>query len=214
MSEQPEKPTAPDPAAIRDAVTRQAVLGALLDHVQTAYKDARRDAHSLLEAQYKATGSTKTDALLPDGTKVASVSRQGGERAAEVTDEDAFTAWVRDTYPSEHVVEIIPAQVKTSIRPAFAAKVLAEATAAGVARYVDPETAELHILPGVEIRPSRAASHRITYTRGSKAQPVSGRDAIAAAWREGHLAAHVLPALAPPSSGTGQAVEGEPPAAE
>ncbi|MFJ8900001.1 hypothetical protein [Streptomyces sp. NPDC102370] len=197
MSEQPEKPTAPDPAAVRDAVTRQAVLGALLDHVQAAYKDARRASHDLLEAQYKATGSTKTDALLPDGTKVASVSRQGGERAAQVTDEDAFTAWVRDTYPSEHVIEIIPAQVVTSVRPAFAAKVLAEATAAGVARYVDPESAELHILPGVEIRPSRAASHRITYTRGSQAQPTAGRDAIAAAWREGNLAALVLPALAP-----------------
>lgn len=214
MSEQPEKPTAPDPAAIRDAVTRQAVLGALLDEVKAAYQDARRDAHDLLEAQHKVTGSTKTDALLPDGTKVASVSRQGGERAAQVTDEDAFAAWVRDTYPSEFTVDIIPAKVVTGVRPAFAAKVLGEATAAGVARYVDPETAELHILPGVEIRPSRAASHRITYTRGSKAQPTAGRDAIAAAWREGNLAALVLPALAPPSSGAEQAVEDEPPAAE
>ncbi|CAL9530572.1 hypothetical protein [Streptomyces sp. enrichment culture] len=188
--------TAPDPAAVRDAVTRQAVLGALLDQVQDAYKDARRAAHDLLEQQHKATGTTKTDATLPDGTKVASVSRQGGERAAQVVDDEAFRVWVRDHYPTEHVVEIIPAQVVTTVRPGFAGKVLAEATAAGIARYVDPVTGEMHDVPGIEIRPTRAASHRITYTRGSKAQPVSGRDLVAAAWRERRLAAF-LPALAP-----------------
>ncbi|MEV5086844.1 hypothetical protein AB0N18_02655 [Streptomyces griseoincarnatus] len=197
MSEQPEKPTAPDPAAVRDAVTRQAVLDALFDEVKKARDAARRDASDLLERQYKAGGATKTDATLPDGTKVGSISRQGGERAAQITDAEAFRAWVRDTYPSEHIVEVIPAKVVTTVRPAFSAKVLDEATAVGVARYVDPETAEIHILPGVEILPSRAASHRLTYTRGSKAQPTSGRELVAAAWRSGALAAHVLPALAP-----------------
>ncbi|GAA5056318.1 hypothetical protein [Streptomyces similanensis] len=194
----PEKSAAPDPAAVRSAVTRQAVLGALLDQVKTAYNDARADAHELLEQQHKATGSTKTDALLPDGIKVGSISRQGGERAAQVTDEDAFAGWVRDTYPTEHVVRIIPARVEVGVQPAFATQVLAQATAAGVARFADPATGEIRDVPGVEIRPSRAASHRITYARGSKASPATGRDLIAAAWREGHLAAHVLPALAPP----------------
>ncbi|MFF7146071.1 hypothetical protein ACFZB5_33560 [Streptomyces nodosus] len=190
-------PSAPDPAAIREAVTRQAVLGALLDQVKDAYKDAKRDADDLLERQYKAVGTTKTDATLPGGTKVGSVSRQGGERAAQVTDEDAFTAWVRDHFPSEHVVEIVPMQVRTSVRPAWQARTLAAMTAAGVSRYADPVTGELHDVPGVEILPSRAASHRMTYTRGSKANPTGGRDLIAEAWRSGALAAHVLPALAP-----------------
>ncbi|MFD7994515.1 hypothetical protein [Streptomyces mexicanus] len=198
MSEQtPEKPAAPDPAAVRGAVTRQAALGALLDEVKAAYNAARAEAHELLEQQYKATGSTKTDALLPDGTKVGSVSRQGGERAAQVVNEEAFRAWVRDHYPSEHVVKVIPARVEVGVQPGFVAKVLAEATAAGTARYADPVTGELHDVPGVEIRPSKAASHRITYTRGSKATPVGGRELVAEAWRSGALAAHVLPALAP-----------------
>ncbi|MFB7461685.1 hypothetical protein [Streptomyces sp. NPDC056188] len=198
MTEQTEtKPAAPDPAAVRDAVTRQAVLGALLDQVKDAYNDARRDAHTLLEQQHKATGTTKTDATLPDGTKVGSVSRQGGERAAQVTDEDVFTAWVRDNYPSEHVVRIIPARVEVTVQPGFAGKVLAEATAAGTAQYADPVTGVLHDVPGVEIRPSKAASHRMTYTRGSKSQARTGRELVAAAWRSGALAAHVLPALAP-----------------
>ncbi|MGW0134859.1 hypothetical protein [Streptomyces sp. NPDC003299] len=192
-----QRPAAPDPAAVRDAVTRQAVLGALLDKVKGAYQDARRDAHELLEQQHKATGTTKVDALLPDGTKVGSVSRQGGERAAQVVDEDAFTAWVRDHYPSEHVVKVIPARVEVSVQPAFASKILAEMTAAGVAQYADPNTGELHTVPGVDIRPSRTAAHRITYGRGSKAQPLTGRELVERAWREGTLAAHVLPALAP-----------------
>ncbi|MET7450655.1 hypothetical protein ABZT03_01940 [Streptomyces sp. NPDC005574] len=196
MTEQPQtKPTAPDPAAIRDAVTRQAVLGALLDQVKDAYKDAKTAADDLLERQYKAAGTTKTDATLPDGTKIGSVSRQGGERAAQVIDEDAFRAWVRDHYPTEHTVEFMPAQVVTSVRPGFSGKVLAEATAAGTARYIDPVTAEVHDVPGVEIRPTRAASHRLTYTRGSKEQPSAGRELVAAGWHSGVLTEH-LPALA------------------
>ncbi|WP_405955815.1 hypothetical protein [Streptomyces phaeochromogenes] len=197
MTEQAEtKPTAPDPIVVRDAVTRQAVLGALLDEVKSAYKDAKTTADDLLDKAYKAGGTTKIDATLPDGTKVGSSSRQGGEREAQVVDAEAFRAWVRDQYPTEHVVEFVPARVVTAVRPGFAGKVLAEATAAGTAKYVDPVTAEVHDLPGVELKPSRAASHRLTYTRGSKAQPAGGRDLVAAAWRAGALTEH-LPALAP-----------------
>ncbi|MEU6441378.1 hypothetical protein [Streptomyces sp. NPDC047046] len=202
MSEQPqtapaEDPeTAPDPVAVRDAVTRQAVLGALLDHVKDAYKDAKKTADTLLDKAHTAGGTTQFDALLPDGTKVGSSSRSGGERAAQVVDEEAFRAWVRDHFPSEHVVEFVPAQVVTSVRPGFAGKVLAEATAAGAVQYVDVASGVVHDVPGVELRPSRAASHRLTYTRGSKAQPTSGRDLVAAAWRTGALA-EFLPALAP-----------------
>ncbi|MER7692985.1 hypothetical protein [Streptomyces sp. NPDC097610] len=201
MTEQTEpqtegKPAAPDPVVVREAVTRQAVLGALLDEVKGAYKNAKSAADDLLDKAYKAGGTTKFDALLPDGTKVGSSSRQGGEREAQVVDAETFRAWVRDRYPTEHVVEFVPAQVVTAVRPGFAGKVLAEATAAGTAKYVDPGTGEVHDVPGVELKPSRAASHRLTYTRGSQAQPAGGRDLVAAAWRAGDLVEH-LPALAP-----------------
>ncbi|MEU9306926.1 hypothetical protein [Streptomyces sp. NPDC048256] len=188
--------TAPDPVVVRDAVTRQAVLGALLAEVKDAYGKAKTAADDLLDKSYKAGATTQIDALLPDGTKVGSSSRKAGERAAQVVDEDAFRMWVRDNYPTEHVVEFVPAQVVTTVRPGFAGKVLAEATAAGTAKYADPGTGEVHDVPGVAIRPSRAASHRLTYTRGSKAQPISGHDLVAAAWRTGALVEH-LPALAP-----------------
>ncbi|MFE5912048.1 hypothetical protein ACFQ6B_23600 [Streptomyces wedmorensis] len=189
---------APAPAAeIRDAVTRQAALGALLEEVKTAYAAARAEAHALLEEQYRATGTAKVDALLPDGTKVGSVSRRGGERAAQVTDDEAFMSWVRDTFPSEFVVEMIPMRLETRVQPAFAARVLAEATAAGAAQYVDTTSGVVHTVPGVEIRPSRAATHQMTYTRTSKASALTGRELVARAWRQGQLAARVLPALAP-----------------
>ncbi|MET9555119.1 hypothetical protein [Streptomyces sp. NPDC006645] len=210
MTEQPQaeqtetKPTAPDPVVVRDAVTRQAVLGALLAEVKDAYGKAKTAADDLLDKAYKAGATTQVDALLPDGTKVGSSSRQAGERAAQVVDEEAFRVWVRDNFPTEHVVEFVPAQVVTTVRPGFAGKVLAATTAAGTAKFVDEDTGEMHDVPGVEIRPSRAASHRLTFTRGSKAQPISGRDLVATAWRTGALAEH-LPALAPAAPATAAA---------
>ncbi|MCM1973795.1 hypothetical protein [Streptomyces sp. G1] len=214
MTEQPQteqapgKPTAPDPVVVRDAVTRQAVLGALLDEVKSAYKDAKKAADDLLDKSHKAGGTTQVDALLPDGTKVGSSSRSGGEREAQVVDAEAFRGWVRDNYPTEHVVEFVPAQVLTSVRPGFAGKVLAEATAAGTSQFVDGTSGVVHDVPGIELRPSRAASHRLTYTRGSKAQPTSGRDLVAAAWRAGVLV-EFLPALAPAPTAPPAAAEAE-----
>lgn len=200
QAEQTEaKPAAPDPVVVRDAVTRQAVLGALLAEVKDAYGKAKTAADDLLDKSYKAGATTQVDALLPDGTKVGSSSRKAGERAAQVVDEEAFRVWVRDHYPTEHVVEFVPAQVVTTVRPGFAGKVLAETTAAGTAKFVDEDTGEVHDVPGVAIRPSRAASHRLTYTRGSKTQPISGHALVAAAWRAGTLVEH-LPALAPSPS--------------
>ncbi|MEV4036399.1 hypothetical protein [Streptomyces umbrinus] len=192
-----KNPTAPNPLAVREAVAREAALGALLDEVKAAYATARTDVQHLLDTQYKATGTTKVDALLPGGVKVGSICRTGGERAAAVTDEDAFRAWVRDTYPSEHIVEVRPVQIITRIQPGFAAKLLAEMTAAGVAQVADPTTGEVHDVPGVALKPSRAAGHRLTYTRKSNKSPLDGRAMVAAAWQSGGLAPAMLPVLAP-----------------
>lgn len=190
-------PTVPDPAAIREAVTQQAVLGALLEEVKSAYATARTDAEYLLTQQYKATGSTKTDITLPDGVKVGSITRTPGETAAKVIDEELFRAWVRDTYPTEHIVEAIPMRIVAKVQPGFASKVLAEMTAAGRAQIADQKTGEVHDVPGVAIAPARAASTRITYGRKSKGQPLTGRELVAIAWRTTDLPARILPTLAP-----------------
>jgi uncharacterized protein involved in outer membrane biogenesis len=192
MSEQPTTETAAlDPTALRDAIGRKAALTALLDAVKGELATANTDVQWHIEQHAKATGSTKFDATLPNGVKVGSVSLAGGEAAAQVVDVDAFTAWVR----SEYATEVTP-RIAFDIAPAFLTKVLGEATAAGVAQYADPETGLVHDVPGVEIRPSRARTNRLTFSRASKSQPLNGRELVAKAYREGALA-DVLPALAP-----------------
>lgn len=185
-----EQPTTT--TAVRAAVTREAVLKALRDHIDAEYETARTEVQHLLDEQQLATGGTKFDAILPDGTKVGSASLSVGEKAAQIVDEDAFTAWVRTTYPAEAVTRIVK-----SVQAAFTARLLAEMTAAGAARIVDPDTGEVHEVPGVEIRPSRKRTHSMNFLRKTKARPQDGRDLVAAAWRSGQLAPIILPALAP-----------------
>lgn len=196
-----DQPTAEQTTAtVRDAVTREAVLRALLDRIDKEYKAARTEVQDLLDEQQKKTGGTKFDALLPDGTKVGSASLSIGETAAQIVDDEAFTAWVRETYPSEAVVRIVK-----SVRAQFTARLLDEMTAAGAAQIVDPETGEMHDVPGVEIKPARKRTHSVNFLRKTKARPVDGRELVAAAWRSGALASIVLPALAPAADIEGDA---------
>lgn len=175
-----EEPRTPDAGEVKAATTREAVLKALLDEVKAAYEDARTDVQHLLDRQERVTGARQFTAHLPDGAKVGTVALTGGEPAAQVTDEAAFTAWARQAYPAEAVTRL----VKT-VSDAFTAKLLDEMTAAGVA--VDPSTGEQ--VPGVAIRPTRKRSHSVRFTK-------NGRESVGAAWRTGTLAPLVLPALA------------------
>lgn len=187
---------APDPAATRAAITREAALKALLDAIKEEYATARTEVQDLMTRHYKATGTTKLDAVLPDGTKVGSMTRSAGEAIAKVTDPEAFRVWVRDTYPTEHTVTVVPAHTEVGVTPTFQAQILAEATAAGVAQYIDPETSELHDVPGVTIVPGKAPTHALTFARASKADARPGRERVGDAWRSGGLA-EILPGLAP-----------------
>lgn len=177
--------TQPAATAVRDAVTREAVLKALLDEVKAAYEEARTEVQHALDEQQRATGSTKFDAYLPDSTKVGSVSLTGGSPEAKITDAEAYIAWARAAYPSEATTRIVK-----DVREAFTRDLLAKMTAAGVA--VDPTTGEE--VPGVQIKATRARSHSVRFGK-------QGRDLVAEAWRTGTLAALALPALAAPEQG-------------
>lgn len=76
------------------------------------------------------------------------------------------------------------------MRPAFLDKVLAEMTAAGVARLVNKATGELHDVPGVEVKATRSRNHSLRFKPG-------GREDVAKAWQAGALA---LPGLAAPAA--------------
>jgi hypothetical protein len=56
-----------------------------------------------------------------------------------------------------------------------------------VPRYADPETGEIHDVPGVAIRPTRSRYYRWTFTRPSKRQPLDGRALVAEALQAGQL---------------------------
>jgi hypothetical protein len=189
------------PAQIKAATTKEAVLKALLDQVDKAYKDARKDVQAMLDEQQRTTGGTKFDATLPDGTKVGDVRLSGGETAAKITDEQAFVEWAHKTFPSEAITKLVrpvPARLVKGVQPRFVTLLLEQMTAAGVAQVHDAETGELFDVPGVEIKPSRARTHSVNFTRETKVKR-AGRELVADAWRAGILAPIVLPALAPPA---------------
>ncbi|WP_406013024.1 hypothetical protein OG520_10785 [Streptomyces sp. NBC_00984] len=192
------------PAQIKAATTKEAVLKALLDTVDKAYKVARTDVQAMLDEQQKTTGGTKFDASLPDGTKVGDVRLSGGEAAAKITDEQVFVEWAHKTFPSEAVTKLVrpvPARLVKAVQPRFVTLLLEQMTAAGVAQVHNEETGEILDVPGVDIKPSRARTHSVNFTRASKVKR-AGRDLVADAWRAGTLAPIVLPALAPPPAAT------------
>jgi hypothetical protein len=188
-------------AQIKAATTKEAVLKALLDQVDKAYKDARKDVQAMLDEQQRTTGGTKFEATLPDGTKVGDVRLSGGETAAKITDEQAFVEWAHKQFPSEAITKLVrpvPARLVKGVQPRFVTLLLEQMTAAGVAQVHDAESGELFDVPGVEIKPSRARTHSVNFTRASKVKR-AGRELVADAWRSGILAPIVLPALAPPA---------------
>ncbi|MEZ0066736.1 hypothetical protein ABIA32_002748 [Streptacidiphilus sp. MAP12-20] len=178
-------------SSLPDAVTREAVLKTLLDVIDTEYKTVRIEVQQLLDEAAASSGLNGADAKLPDGTKVAKVSISEPKPAAVVTNQVAFRDWVR-----EHHAHQLHSQLVVEVRPAFATALLGEITAAGVPEWCDRETGEVHTVPGVEIKATRARSHSVRFEK-------SGRADVAAAWRAGQLADLVTLALPTGPAGDG-----------
>jgi len=168
--------------SLKDAARRAAVLSALVDAIGAELKTAKADLQAELKAAKEETGTQQVGVTLPDGQDVGKVSLVQPKAAAVVTDEKAFREWVATVRPGE-----VASRVVTEVRPAWAALVLKEATAAGVARWCDKETGELHDVPGMEIQ------GRTSYTRMTL--PDEGRAAIAEAWRTRQIDHLILPQL-------------------
>jgi len=76
----------------------------------------------------------KVGAFLPDGTKMASVSRSGGKKTAKVVDPAAALVWCIRNYPGEIV---------RAVNPAFMKKLLDVAGSLPVgSKGLDPSTGE------------------------------------------------------------------------
>lgn len=169
--------------SLKEAAAREAYLKTLLDVVNDAYKQARTETQQLLDVAAADTGTRQAAVALPEGLDVATISLSAGSAEARVTDPDMFTAWVVTNYGTE-----IERRFVTEVREAFRKKILDEMTAAGVAEWADPETGEVHEVPGVAMAPARARTHSLRFKK-------DGRDQVMRAWREGRLADVALPEL-------------------
>ncbi|WP_424891855.1 hypothetical protein [Streptomyces sp. XH2] len=164
---------------MRQLALEEAALKALAD----AVGDRLKEVKAQMQKQLETSGVSRVEAALPDGTKVATISRTTPKPEAMVTDQALFLQWVRKHSPAN-----VTSRLVTEVRPAYQAALLAEMTAAGVAQWADKETGEVHDVPGVEIRATRGRTHSVRPTDG-------GREALAAAWRDGRLAHLGLPQI-------------------
>ncbi|MFF2014032.1 hypothetical protein ACFVWY_33905 [Streptomyces sp. NPDC058195] len=184
-----KKATPPDPAYLAAVLRQRLAMKARLDAAAELFETVNTRAEYLLDQQYKASKSTKAEVTLggDDDAKFGTVTRVGGEAEAEVTDRDAFAAWVRDTYPEHWNFRIVPARTEVVVDQTFTAAVLAAVDAADAPAYADPESGEIHEVPGVRIVPKRRRYWRWLFTRTSKRQPLDGRALAAEAVEAGRL---------------------------
>lgn len=191
MSAPAKRPAPPDPDYLAAVLRRRQAMRARLDDAGDIFDEVDAEAKKLLQQQYEATRATKAEITLGDDahTPFATVTRVGGESEAKVTDQAAFQAWVRDTYPDHFDFRIIPARTEIVIDQGFTAAVLAQITAAGggTPQYVDQATGEIHEVPGVGIRGTRSPYFRWLFSRASKKQRADGRALAAQAVAQGRL---------------------------
>jgi hypothetical protein len=164
---------------LQDLALEEAALKALVDSINDRLKEVKATMQEALVTG----GIGKIEAKLPDGTKVATISRSDAKPAAVVIDDDAFLAWARTVAPHNVVSRVV-----TEVRPAYRTALLAEMTAAGVPEWADKETGEVHQVPGVEVRATRSLTHSVRPVTG-------GPEAIAEAWRTGALAHLTIPQI-------------------
>ena len=164
---------------LQQLALEEAALKTLAD----AVNDRLKEVKTAMQEALVDTGASRVEAKLPDGTKVATISRSDPKPAAVVTDEKAFLDWVRKYSPHNVTTRLV-----TEVRPAYTAALLAEMTAAGAAVVADKETGVVEDVPGVDIRATRSLTHSVRPTK-------DGPERIAAAWRDGQLAHLNLPQL-------------------
>ena len=167
--------------SMKEAAARAAVLDTLHKAIGDELKAAKRELEVGLRAAKAETGTQKV-AISLDEQDIGTASLVQPAAAAVVADAEKFKAWVMDHYASE-----IERKFVTEVRSSFTTRLLKEMTAAGVAQWADPETGEIHDVPGVAMQ-GRAAYTRMTV-------PDSGKQAIARAWQSGGLSHLVLPQI-------------------
>lgn len=100
----------------RDLALRIAALTILEERVKAARDEARQEIMQALNE----LGGDSVRAELPDGTRIGKVSISAPKPTPRVTDEEKFTAWVAQEFPSEvvwHVRDSFKRAILDKMRP-------------------------------------------------------------------------------------------------
>ncbi|MFF7295336.1 hypothetical protein [Streptomyces sp. NPDC008265] len=177
---------------LRELALEEAALDMLAARVATAKKDVRARMQTALDAAARRDGVERVVATLPNGETVATISLRAGATGPVVTDEEALARWLRQTYPDQ---DWTTTRIVREVRPWKLAELIAQMEAAGVAQVVDPDTGEVHDVPGVMIKPTRARTHSLVWKK-------TGKTAVGIAWRNGALTRYMQALTAAPEEAT------------
>ncbi|MFK0233754.1 hypothetical protein [Streptomyces vinaceus] len=180
LDDQDQAPAAgaePEGPTLRELALEEAALDMLAARVATAKKDVRARMQVALDAAARRDGVERVVATLPDGEAVATISLRAGATGPVVTDEETLARWLRQTYPEQ---DWTTTRIVREVRPWKLAELVAQMDAAQAAQIIDPDTGEVHDVPGVMIKPTRARTHALTWKR-------TGKAAVGEAWRSGTL---------------------------
>lgn len=157
-----------------------ALLKVLSGRIGTAKKTADTDITGGWEV------SDRNAAVLPNGTKIGTVTLAKGKRNVDITDQDAFMEWVLETHPDA----IQQVQV-TQVDPDFTNRMISFARATG--STTDPATGEE--VPGLRVRDGDP--YPMTKLEDDAAE------LVAEAWQSGELA-ELIAALVQPTVEAGE----------
>ncbi len=164
--------------SLKDDATRVAVLKALRDTVDAEYEAARLRLLDGLRASRAEVGLKSMRVTLPDDTPVATVTVVDPRPTVVVVDEDTFTTWVAERYPTEVETRV---KVRSSWQRHFVATLATPGATPGASPgpVADPRTGE--VVPGLATRP--ACEPRSFSLRSLP----GGTEEITRAWRDGEL---------------------------
>lgn len=118
----------------REAALQLAVLKIIIDGLTDTKKTTNGEVAKEWEVK------DRISAVLPDGTKIGTITLCAGRTSAKIDDEDAYLEWVLTTHPEE-IEQVV------RVNPGFTARMLSFAKKSGTA--VDPATGEE--VPGITI---------------------------------------------------------------
>ncbi|MFE5674506.1 hypothetical protein ACFQ7B_00245 [Streptomyces erythrochromogenes] len=188
----PAADAAPAAPTLRELALEEAALDLLAGRVADAKKDVRKRMQAALDAAASRDGVERVVATLPNGEPVATISLRPGATGPVVTDEEALARWLRRTYPEQ---DWTTSRIVREVRPWKLAELIAQMDAAKATQIVDPDTGEVHDVPGVLIKPTRARTHSLLWKKTGKAE--TGRAAMGEAWRTGALTRYMHALTAP-----------------